>query len=47
MVTHFTTVAELSFAAGVEHISWSTPEIAYRDPLEAWHDEVSSPSGHR
>jgi hypothetical protein len=33
MVTHFTTAAELSFAACVEHISWSAPEVAYRDPL--------------
>src|ERR1700733_11646374 len=32
IVTHFTTAAELSFAARVEHISWSTPEVAHRDP---------------
>src|ERR1700735_4507452 len=30
MVTHFTTAAELSFAARVEHIGWT--EVAHRDP---------------
>jgi hypothetical protein len=48
MVTHFTTAPGLSFAACVEHISWSTPVVALRDPQEeAWHDRISSPSGHR
>src|SRR5271167_679509 len=32
MVTHFTTAAQLSFAPCFEHISWSTPEVAHRDP---------------
>jgi hypothetical protein len=46
MVTHFTTAPGLSFAASVEHLSWSTPVVALRDPQEAWHDRISSPSGH-
>jgi hypothetical protein len=47
MVTHFTTAAELSFVTCVEHISWSTPKSHTAIHREAWHDWISSPSGHR
>jgi hypothetical protein len=47
MVTHFTTAAELSFAACSEHISWKAQKSRTAIHREAWNDRVSSPSGHR
>jgi hypothetical protein len=46
MVTHLTTAAQLWFAARLKHISWS-PKARTAIHKEAWHDEVSSPSGRR